>query len=173
MELTWVLTPFPKHPFGREYKPRSSLCTHVFHRMDSKDPDIHAPDGNKNTPSMHHPRRRNVTTTMVGLKDGHIRKISPTNGEPHGYSWIRRKRRRRRSRRRRRRRKRRKTTPSRYKEKKKKKKKKKKKDEKKKTTPRRYKEKKKKKKDEKNYTKPVQGQQNEFSAASYFVSGPG
>ena len=30
--------------------------------------------GNKNTPSMHHPRRRNVTTLMVGLKNGHILK---------------------------------------------------------------------------------------------------
>ena len=30
--------------------------------------------GNKSTPSMHHPRRRNVTTLMVGLKNGHIRK---------------------------------------------------------------------------------------------------
>ena len=35
--------------------------------------------GNKNTPSMHHPRRRNVTTSMVGLKDSHTHthKISP------------------------------------------------------------------------------------------------
>ena len=30
--------------------------------------------GNKNTPSTHHPQRRNVTTLMVGLKNGHIRK---------------------------------------------------------------------------------------------------
>ena len=31
--------------------------------------------GNKNTPSTHHPWRRNVTTLMVGLKkNGHIRK---------------------------------------------------------------------------------------------------
>ena len=30
--------------------------------------------GNKNTPSTHHPRRRNVTTLMVGLKNGHVRK---------------------------------------------------------------------------------------------------
>ena len=30
--------------------------------------------GNKNTPSTHHPRRQNVTTLMVGLKNGHIRK---------------------------------------------------------------------------------------------------
>ena len=27
---------------------------------------------NKKTPSMHHPRRRNVTTLMVGLKNGHM-----------------------------------------------------------------------------------------------------
>ena len=32
--------------------------------------------GNKNTPSTHHPRRRNVATLMVGLKNGHIRKTS-------------------------------------------------------------------------------------------------
>ena len=31
--------------FRREYKPRSSLCTHAFHRTDSKDPDIHVLDG--------------------------------------------------------------------------------------------------------------------------------
>ena len=30
--------------------------------------------GNKNTPSTHHPRRRNVTTLMVGLKNSHIHK---------------------------------------------------------------------------------------------------
>ena len=29
---------------------------------------------NKNTPSTYHPRRWNVTTLMVGLKNGHIRK---------------------------------------------------------------------------------------------------
>ena len=28
--------------------------------------------GNKNTPTTHHPRRRNVTTLMVGLKNGHM-----------------------------------------------------------------------------------------------------
>ena len=38
--------------------------------------------GNKNTPSMHHPRRRNVTTSMVGLKNGHVRKTLTQNGEP-------------------------------------------------------------------------------------------
>ena len=35
MELTWVLTPFPQNSF------RSSLCTHTFHHMDSKDPEFH------------------------------------------------------------------------------------------------------------------------------------
>ena len=43
--------------------------------------------GNKNTPSTHHPRRRNVTTLMVGLKNGHIRKNLTKNGEPQRYSW--------------------------------------------------------------------------------------
>ena len=38
--------------------------------MDTKEPDIHVLDGvnvsNKNTPSMHHLQRQNVTTSMVG-----------------------------------------------------------------------------------------------------------
>ena len=45
LELTWVQTPFPQNSFGWEYKPRSSLCTHAFHRTDSKDPDVHVVDG--------------------------------------------------------------------------------------------------------------------------------
>ena len=44
LELTWVQTPFAQNSFGWEYKPRSSLCTHAFHRMDSKDPDVHVLD---------------------------------------------------------------------------------------------------------------------------------
>ena len=47
--------------------------------------------GNKNTPSMHHPRRRNVTTSMVGLESGHIRKNLTENGAPQRYSWERRR----------------------------------------------------------------------------------
>ena len=67
----------PQNSFGWEYKPRSSLCTHAFHRTDSKDLDAHVLDGwmpATKTLSTHHPRRRNVTTLMVGLKNGHIRK---------------------------------------------------------------------------------------------------
>ena len=45
LQLTWILTPFLKNSFGWEYKPRLSLCIHVFHRTDSKDPDIHVLDG--------------------------------------------------------------------------------------------------------------------------------
>ena len=45
LELTWVQTPFPKNSFGWEYKPRSSLCNHAFHRTGSKDPDVHVLDG--------------------------------------------------------------------------------------------------------------------------------
>ena len=36
LELTWVLTPFVQNSTGWEYKLRSSLCTHAFHRTDSK-----------------------------------------------------------------------------------------------------------------------------------------
>ena len=51
--------------------------------------------GNKNTPSMHHPRRQNVTTSIVGInKNGHTRKNLTQNNEPHKYSWERRLRRR-------------------------------------------------------------------------------
>ena len=38
LELTWVLTPFPKNSL------MSSLSTHAFHHTDSKDPDMHALD---------------------------------------------------------------------------------------------------------------------------------
>ena len=38
--------------------------------------------GNKNTPSMHHPRRQNATTSMVWLKNGHISKNITQNGKP-------------------------------------------------------------------------------------------
>ena len=46
--------------------------------------------GNKNTPSMHYPRRRSVTTSMVGFKKkGNIRKNLTQNGKPQRYSWGR------------------------------------------------------------------------------------
>ena len=49
--------------------------------------------GYKNTPSMHHPRRRNVTSSMVGLrkKAATYANFSPKNGESQG--WERRRRR--------------------------------------------------------------------------------
>ena len=34
-----------KNFFGWECKPRSSLCTHAFHRTYSKDSDVHVVDG--------------------------------------------------------------------------------------------------------------------------------
>ena len=46
---------------------------------------------------MHHPRRQNVTTSMVRLKQkpSHEHKnLTKTNGEPHRHSWERRRRRR-------------------------------------------------------------------------------
>ena len=45
LELTWFKLHSPKNSFGWEYKPRSSLCIHAFHRTDSKDPDVHVLDG--------------------------------------------------------------------------------------------------------------------------------
>ena len=49
--------------------------------------------GNKNIPSVHHPRRRNATTLMVGLtffffKWSHTQKSYPQNGEPQRHSWA-------------------------------------------------------------------------------------
>ena len=43
--------------------------------------------GSKNTPSMHHSRRRNVTSSMIGLQNGHICKYLTQNGEPQRSSW--------------------------------------------------------------------------------------
>ena len=42
---------------------------------------------NKNTPSMHHPQRRNVTTSVVGLKNDHMHKNLTQNCEPQRSSW--------------------------------------------------------------------------------------
>ena len=52
--------------------------------MDSKDHTcaIQVNAGNKNTPSMHHPRRWNVTTSMVGLKTIPYAKISQKMVKP-------------------------------------------------------------------------------------------
>ena len=90
LELTWVWTLFPQNSFRWEYEPSCSLCTHVFHHTDplpwrSCPRRVNA--SNKNTPSMHHSRRGNVTTSMVGLKFGHICKSLTKNGEPQIYSW--------------------------------------------------------------------------------------
>ena len=50
---------------------------------------------NKNTPSMHHPRRRNVTTSLAGLKKTvTYAKISPKMVNPRDIAGERRRRRR-------------------------------------------------------------------------------
>ena len=86
LELTWVLTPFPQNSFGWEYKPKSSLHTCIpshglkrsWHLCSRR---VNA--GNKNTSSMHHPWRQNVTTSMVGLKKKSLmQKISPKMVNP-------------------------------------------------------------------------------------------
>ena len=90
LELTCVLTPLPTDSFRLEYKLRSSLCIHAFNHTNSKDPYIHVIDGwmlVTNTPSTYHPWRQNVTTSMVGLKNGYICNNLTKNGEPQRYSW--------------------------------------------------------------------------------------
>ena len=49
--------------------------------------------GNKNTPSTHHPRRRNVTTLMVGLKKkrSHTQKSHPKVVNPRDIAGERKK----------------------------------------------------------------------------------
>ena len=51
---------------------------------------------NKNTPSTHHPRRRNVTTLMVGFKKrSHMQKSHPKMVNPRDIAGERRRRRKR------------------------------------------------------------------------------
>ena len=97
-ELTWVLTPFHQNLFEWECKPRSSPYTHAFHQHRLKRSWRSCPRrvnaGDKNTPSMHQSRRRIVTTSIVGLRNGHIRKIwiSPKLLNPGDLAGDRRRR---------------------------------------------------------------------------------
>ena len=62
---------------------------HAFHHTYTKDPDTHVLGecrGQKQ-PSMHHSWRQNVTASMVGFKNGHIRKNLTKNNELQRYSW--------------------------------------------------------------------------------------
>ena len=45
------------------------------------------PHGESRVQTEVYPRRRNATTSMVGLKNGHIRKNLTKNGEPQRSSW--------------------------------------------------------------------------------------
>ena len=79
------------------HKPKSSLCTHAFHRTDSKDSDIHALDGWKQQQKQTQQaqsRRWNVTTSMVGLKRSTYAKISPKMVNPRDTAGEHRRRRR-------------------------------------------------------------------------------
>ena len=91
LELTWVLTQFPQNSFRWEYKPRSSSWTHVFHRTDSKDPDIHVLDGwmraSKTHPACTIHKDRMWTASMDGLENGQVCKNLTQIGEPQRYSW--------------------------------------------------------------------------------------
>ena len=73
----------PKTPSDESIN-RGLVCAHM-HFIAQTQRRVNA--GNKNTPSTYHPRRRNVTTLMVGLKNGHIRKNLTQSGEHQRYSW--------------------------------------------------------------------------------------
>ena len=64
LELTWVLTPFPQ-TLSDENINRSPVCAHMHSIGWTQKILTFMPYtggcGNKNTPNMHHPRRRNVT----------------------------------------------------------------------------------------------------------------
>ena len=94
LELTWVLTPFPKNSLERESINRDLVCApmHSVAQTHRSCPRWVNP-GNKKIPSMHHPQGRNMTTSMVGLENGPIHKNLTKNGEPQRYSWECRRRR--------------------------------------------------------------------------------
>ena len=80
LELTWSLTPFLQNSFRWEYRLRSSLQTcipsHIVKKSWHSCPrQVDA--GNKNTPSMRRPKRRNMTTSVVGLNMVTYVEISP------------------------------------------------------------------------------------------------
>ena len=81
--------------FRWEYFLRSSLCTHAFHHMDSKDPDIHVLDGwmpaTKTHPAWAIQDDRMCSTSMVWFWNGHIHKYLTRNGEPQRSSLERRR----------------------------------------------------------------------------------
>ena len=93
---TWVPAPFPKTLSDESINP-GLVCAHIQFIADlssshSRPRPVNA--SNKNTPSRHHPQRRNVTTSMAGLKNCQIGKNLTHNGEPQIFSRERRSRRR-------------------------------------------------------------------------------
>ena len=86
LELTWILTPFPKISFRWEYKPRSSLCKHAFHHTNTKDPDIHVLEGEcwQQKHTQHAPSLKTdcgyLNSWIKKNQNGHIGKNLTQNG---------------------------------------------------------------------------------------------
>ena len=70
VEILWVLTPFPKNSIWWEYKPRSSLCTHMHPLHGPKRRPRRINSSNKN--SQHAPSMKTecdyLSTSMIGIK---------------------------------------------------------------------------------------------------------
>ena len=86
LELTWVLTPFHK-TLSDESINWGLVCAHMHSISQTLKILIQMNAGNKLTFSMHHPQRWNVTTSMVGLKDGHMCKHSSKMVNPRDIAW--------------------------------------------------------------------------------------
>ena len=86
--VNMVSNSIPPKTLSDESINRGLVCAHMHSKRSWRSCPRRMNAGNKNTPSEHHPRRRNVTTLMVGLKKTvTYAKISPRNGEPQRYSW--------------------------------------------------------------------------------------
>ena len=87
----------PTKPLSDESVNYGLVCAYMHSIAQSqKDPYIHILGGwmpATKTPSMHHPRRRNLTTPMVGLKTVTYTEISPQMVNPSVLAGERRRRR--------------------------------------------------------------------------------
>ena len=94
LELTWVQTPFP---LSDESINRGLVCAHMHFIAQTQKILTSCPRrvnaGNKNTPSLHHPQRQNVTTSMVGLKTVTYAKFSLKMVNPRGVTQSKKKKR--------------------------------------------------------------------------------
>ena len=90
MEFEPMLTPREKSPLPENVPRGRSNPRHCGQRAQALPTELFRPPDSKfdlQLIPLIHPRRRNVTTSMVGLKNGYIRKNVTQNGELQRSSW--------------------------------------------------------------------------------------